>query len=82
MVRKKSMHVLAEECAERLYLNLLGKPDLIKAFEAGWRASTANRWPKAKVVKQRRHNRAPPEHEWDKDGKCIWCPATRDADNG
>lgn len=55
MARKKSMHVLAEECADQLCPNVWWyKPDLVEAFKAGWRASTKARWPKAPIVKRRR----------------------------
>jgi len=56
-MKRKSMKQLAKECADRLCPNVWWyKPDLIEAFEAGWRASTKNRWPKAKVPKRRGHS--------------------------
>lgn len=51
---RKTMKQLAQEFADRICPNYWWyKPELVEAFEAGWRASTKNRWPKAKVPKRR-----------------------------
>lgn len=53
-MKRKTMGQLADDCASRIRPgDWWHKPDLVEAFKAGWRASTASRWPKAKVPKRR-----------------------------
>lgn len=49
---RKPMKVLAHEHAS-VHRGWWYYEDIVAAFEAGWRASTKNRWPKAKVPKRR-----------------------------